>query len=90
VWVHALVQQVSSGRVVTLRHEQEETALRSIRPDLMMAWMFREDYDGKSPAEVLYVIYNTGLKITNPGIEEVPSHILDYVRPKILVGRMAA
>jgi hypothetical protein len=85
VWVHALVQQVSSGRVVALRHEDEATALRALRPDMMMAWMFVEDDDGLSPAQVRYVIYNTGIKVTNPDIMDVPGHILDAVRPRVLV-----
>jgi hypothetical protein len=89
VYVYALVQQVTSGRVVALRHEQEATALKALRPDMMQAWMFYEDYEGKYPAQVLFVIYNTGIMVRGPGIHEVPGHIVDMVRPRMLL-EMAA
>lgn len=85
MYVYALVQQVTSGRVVALRHEDEATALRALRPDMMQAWMFHEDYDGKYPASVRFVIYNTGIMVHGPGIHEVPDHIVSMVRPRALM-----
>ena len=87
--VHCLVQQVTSGRVVALRNPEESVALKALRRDMMQAWMFVEDSENKYPATVLYVIYNTGIMVRNPGIHEVPGHIMDMLRPRMLM-EMAA
>lgn len=86
MFTFALVQQVTNGRVVALRNEKPEVAMKAIRPDVMQAWFFHEDVNGKYPAQVHWVYWaNTGVQLFGPDISEVPSHILEMVRPPILV-----
>jgi hypothetical protein len=81
----ALIQRLNSGRIVGLRHKEERTALGGLRTDMRDAWMFREYSEEQLPAEFLYVINGSAMKIGGLGIEVVPHEVISQLSPSILV-----
>lgn len=85
MWFYALVQRLRSGKVVALRHKEENVALGGIRGDMQDAWMFSENSEEQHPGTFMYVIRGDGMKITGMGIEQVPDEVIAMLSPPILV-----
>jgi hypothetical protein len=89
VWFYALVQRLSNGKVVALRHKDENEAIRGVRPDMLDAWMFYENSEEQHPVSFLYVVQRSGMMIRGLGIHEVPDEVVRMLSPSILI-EMAA
>ena len=81
---YALIQRLSNGKFVAMRHEDETQLLRGRRSDALEGWMFLEHREGRSPARVLYALQGDRA-IHGLGIHEVPDDILSQVYPPILI-----
>lgn len=85
MWFYALIQRLSNGQIVALRHRDETQAIRGLRRDMLEAWMFLENSLEQAPGEVLYSIYPSGVMLRSPAVDDVPQDILHQLSPSIIV-----